>query len=57
MTEADIVQAYLDREAKAAATRQGQDVRAICEEVGKLCDMHGDDVYSLVIEHTLMGPN
>lgn len=57
MTENEIVQAYLDREAEAAATMQGQDVHGICEDVGKLCDMCGDDVYSLVIEYTLMGPN
>lgn len=55
MTEDEIVAAYLTREAAAKKTPQGQDVRAICDEVGELAGIPADDVLSLVIEATILG--
>lgn len=55
MTKDEIIAAYLKRETAAERTPQGQDVRAICEEVGEIAGMHWRDVHALVIEGTISG--
>ena len=55
MTTEQIVTAYLEREKAQSATQEGQDIRAICEEVAALAGITWRDVHSIVIEQTLLG--